>query len=643
MLELMRKKSRSSLMLFAIAAISIVFVFSYINMGGNSQVTEQVVATVDGDSITVQQYNNMYQQQVNYYQKVLKENFSDEMMKRLKVREQALDTLVDNVLMTRAARKSRVRVSDKEVQDRILADPLFQKDGVFSEEVYYSMLDSNRVKAEDYEESVKSDIKVDKLRRGILEAVVVDDQELRREYLRNSSEISIHFVELSSESYASDIIINEEDARKYLDEHKEDYMVPLKVRAAYAYLSNDDVLKSVTVTDEEIKDYYDKNISSYYVKKEVKARHILIRPEVGAEDSVKADEEAKAKAEEIHKKIIKGGDFTKQVMEHSEDRTSIDEGGSLGWFGEGAMVQPFEDAAFSTGKGETSEVVKTSYGYHIIRVDDARGGSATPFSEVKKEISDHLTGLRAEREGRDRVAALHDELKSLGVDDASLTEAKTKIEEGGVSFNITSLFGEDDKDVALNSNLSLKKSVFQLAAGDASGVIETEDGFYVIKVIERVEEHVTPFAEVSHKVEKALLTEKASVIAGEKAGSLLEKILGGSDYRDVAKENDLEVRDTTFFTLPQKYIPEFGAYTGNIPDLFDITPDKPVYSFVIPHLERFYIVKLKERRDADLEVFEANKENIRAELLTERRNQREKEWMDGLREKADITYNPDYL
>ncbi len=169
------------------------------------------------------------------------------------------------------------------------------------------------------------------------------------------------------------------------------------------------VVKDISVTDKDVEQYYEINKDKFTVPKQVHARHILIKAESSATDEEK--KKAKAKAEEILEQLRKGEDFAKLAGEYSEDPGSRTKGGDLGYFARGAMVKPFEDAAFAMKPGETSGVVETSFGYHIIKVEDIKEAQTKPFAEIKTKLTEQLTNEMKKEKG---IAFLDKALKEAG-------------------------------------------------------------------------------------------------------------------------------------------------------------------------------------------------------------------------------------
>ena len=209
---------------------------------------------------------------------------------------------------------------------------------------------------------------------------------------QKATEMGIKISDESCESEVTKMIsgrgISLEDYKKMIADAGRDYNELLgQVRKSLEFeeiivkLSDADKLK---VSDEDIKTFFDENKDKMAAPAEVKASHILVKAENESEKAA-----AKAKIEEILAKLKAGGDFASLAKENS-DCPSKERGGDLGFFGQGQMVKPFEDAAFGMEVGDISDVVETQFGYHIILVTDKHEAKEAIFDELKDQIKDEL-------------------------------------------------------------------------------------------------------------------------------------------------------------------------------------------------------------------------------------------------------------
>lgn len=208
---------------------------------------------------------------------------------------------------------------------------------------------------------------------------------------------------------------------------------------------------------------------------------------------------------------------------------------------------------------------------------------------------------------------------------------------------MTDFFSEDDKKTELAGDDILREAVFQLKAGEVSGPIDTPQGLYVVKVLERKDAHVPDYAEIAGKVKEKAAIEKAHEAAGKKAQEILRKAVGGEDLAVIAKKENYKVLETGYFTKAQGFIPKIGIFAGDKPKLFELSKSAPYYAEVLPSNDKFYILKLKGVVEADESGFEAKKEAIKSRLLAEKQEDALNKWLKDLRSKAKVKIYEDRL
>ena len=640
MLDFLRKKRQSLFIILIFFVIIIGFVFWGVGPTGTKKgAAPEVVARVDGVPITATEYANLYRRQLDYYRDVFKDRLTDDLLERLNLRQRTLDALIDRLLILNEASRQKVRVGKEEVQKRIMSLPIFQKDGAFDKELYFTILQRNRIKPADFEKSVEQELLIEKMRDTIIRDIAVSDEEVRRAFTRENRLVAFDYIRIDPKAFLAQVKVDDDEARDFFRKNGERFMVPTRLKAFLAYVDKDGFVDEVEVPEEELRSYYERHISDYREPKQVRARHILIRPERSIENREEALKAAKEKAEAILKRLKAGEDFAELAREFSQDPGSASKGGDLGYFGRGTVVQPFEEAAFALEKGQLSDLVETEYGFHIIRVDDIRGGKTTPFEEARKEIEMILKRERSQEEARKRMVAF----RRLFEEGASLETLEKEASGRGIRTRLTGFFTEQDRGEELVRDAKLRDAVFTLEAGGVSRIVETPQRFYVIKVVERVERHVPPYEDVADKVKETLLREKARKLARKKAEDLLKAALDGRGFRKLAKEAGVNVERTDFFTLSHGFVPGVGIFVGDREDLFDLERDNPYYPELIPHAGGFYVFRLAATKGVDEKRFEEQKAELTQRLLEKKRQDAVRKWLSKLRSKAEITVNEDLL
>lgn len=315
--------------------------------GGN--LGSGAAATVNGQIISIKQFQDQETRLSNYYAQMFGAQF-DKMFQKKQLMSQAMGELVDNAVAEQAAVQESLFATDAEIRAAILEIPAFKKDGIFQSDLYKNLLSANRLTPNEFETSLRQQVSLQKVRSLFDTSYKPLALEKNIETDLKSSQINIQFVKLNFESFntataVTDLEINQK-------------------------LTNTDFKKKV-------QDYYTKNAAEFETPAQVKASHILIK--ANADDAV-AIEKAKIKAEALLKQLPKA-DFGKLAAANSDDPGSKAKNGDLGYFSKGRMVPEFEAVAFKLKKGETSGLVKSAFGFHIIKVTDIK--SAEKLTETQ--------------------------------------------------------------------------------------------------------------------------------------------------------------------------------------------------------------------------------------------------------------------
>ena len=609
MLESFRKRRNSALIVVAFAAIIVVFIFWGVGPSGNGENDASVVATVDGEDISYREYANLYKKEVEYYKETFKEQFNDEMAKKLNLKQKAVDILINRALAIKEAENQGIEVSEQEVQEAIKAIPVFGKNGVFDKDLYFKVLSSNRVNPAEFEKSMEADLMTARIREKVLKDVAVNDQELKERFFRENRKIDLSFVVLDGQALMKASAVTDEEAKEFLKKNASEFMVPPKIKAFYAFAGYESMASRAKFTDDEIKSYYEANKKRFETQASIKARHILLRPDPNAADMEKAKAETKKRLNDILARLKSGAKFADLAKAHSQDPGSAKQGGDLGWFQRGVMIKAFEDAAFPLNKGEVSGVVETEFGFHIIKVEDKKEGGASPLKEVEPLIKQALAGDKAKGLAREALMAL----------DAKVAQAKTPEEmkkaassDKDLKSMFTGFFSEDDMGVELAKNEQLRAVSFSLAPGQPSRVVETEDGAYLVRLLERKDAHVPEFSEVASELKDIIAEERAVREAEIRARALLERAKKGEDISAIAKSEKLKVEQSGYFSRTDGFMPRTGIFVGDKEGFFTLTAGA-YFPEVVSHNGRHFIFRLSGVKEADEAVFEPRKEELRAE------------------------------
>ena len=379
----MLKKVRKPLSLKTLAAYiifgMICLTFVFVGLDGNQGFsTGGAAAVVNGSVISIADFREIVRRQEDQYRMLFKSLPPAKRREQSKIfRARILEDMIRNEVTSQSAEEVGLLISDSEVLDYIASEiPVFQEEDRFQPERYERFLKAKRYTAEFFEDKIRKFLISIKLKDSFIRALHVSRLESRRQSDLKDSKVKLKFISFDNSNI------------------KENYKPQPQ--------EMEDFLKN---SSERIQQYYDTHGNEFMSEEQVKARHILIKAKSGDKKAeAKALEKVKALAERA-----KSEDFGKLALEWSEDSGSKEKKGDLGYFGRGKMVPEFEKVAFSAKLGELSEPVKTSYGYHIIKVEDRKPAEKQSLDSVKKQIAKKLV---AEDSFSKVVDGLREKLKS---------------------------------------------------------------------------------------------------------------------------------------------------------------------------------------------------------------------------------------
>src|SRR5712671_7611159 len=273
--------------------------------------------------------------------------------------------MVDERAALAEAERLGIKVSDEEVRQRIFAMPAFQENGGFIGETRYQQLlrmQRPPMIASEFEDNIRHGLAVEKLRGSLTDWLSVNDKDLEREYHRRNDKVKLAVVSFTADSFRTQVNATDAEIASYFDAHKNDFKIPEKRKIRYLLIDIEALRAKTIVPAADIEREYNNNSEQYTTPEQVRASHILLKTE-GKEDAA-----VKAKAEELLKQARAGADFADLAKKNSEDEASAKNGGDLDYFTRGKMVAEFDTVAFALQPGQLSDLVKSQFGYHIIKV-----------------------------------------------------------------------------------------------------------------------------------------------------------------------------------------------------------------------------------------------------------------------------------
>jgi len=631
MLNIMRKHAGSWLIKVILGVIVVVFVFW--GVGSYRSRQESRIAVVNGEVIALEAYRNAYQQLENQYRQQLGDAMNQELMKNLNLKEQALDQLINRRLILQQTEQLGLKVNNNELIRAIQGIAAFQESGRFDSRRYQRMLALNRMTAEMFEESMRQELLVEKMRDIVLGNVKVSEAELLERFKWQERKVRVEYVAFKPAAYEADLEISPEAVEAYFSEHRKSYETPPKVKVAYVRFGFDDYRNEIDISQEEIQAHFDRNKETYGTPKKVRARHILFQLESGT--TAEEQEAAKNRAWVVMEEAKSGKDFAQLAKRYSDDPGSKDQGGDLGFFTKDRMVKPFSDVAFAMAPGEVSEPVLTRFGWHIIKVEAVQEAKTADLEKVADEIRDQLVKDAAKRLAYNEAERFYE--AGYGADhirDVSVS--------GDVEIRETPFFARNEPVPGIVQGRDFARVAFTLEDGQISEPLALSDGYYILEVTHRKAPEIPQFASVQDQVKKDLARVEAAEMAQQEAAAFLQSVKEATAFETAANTFGVTVEDTGFFKRSDT-VPGIGRTRSFVETAFSLDAEDPLVDTVVEGGEAYYVIRLKAHQEADMADFEARKAQIESRLVSQKRQKRMEEWLAQLRQQGEVSIKKGFL
>ena len=634
MTMLNRMRQHMSWLKWSLGIVVLAFIIFYIpdflRGSGADAASGETIARVEGQDITANEFRRTYQAQLQAYRSAYGGQMSEQLLKQLGVEQQILQQMVDERAQLADARRLGVSVSDAEVRERILSIPAFQENGAFiGDQRYQQLLRMQRppMTAAEFEDNVRRQLTVQKLRSSVTDWMSVTDKDLEQEYRRRNDKVKLAVVSLTADSFRTQVTVSDGDIAGYFADHKDEFKIPEKRKIRYLLIDIDALRAKVVVPPSEIERTYNNNLEQYSTPEQVRASHILLKTE-GKDDAA-----VKAKAEDILKQARAGADFAELAKKYSEDEASQKNGGDLDYFGRGRMVAEFDQAAFALEPGKISDLVKTQYGYHIIKVVDKKAATTRPLADVRQQIQDQLAYERAQAQASDLAQALEKEITKPSDLDRVAKEKGLTVQESG-------FFARDEPILGLGQSPEAASRAFEMKQGDVAGPLRASRGFIFETMVAKQDPYVPKLDEVKERVREEVIKRKARDLSQQRAAEIALKLKNAPDFEKAAKASGLEAK-TTELIARDSPIPDLGVAKAVEDAAFKL----PVggVSGPIATDNGTAIVKVLDKQEVTSADWANAKDRFREEVLTDWRNRFFGAYMVKAKQKMKIEVNRESL
>src|SRR5882724_1025508 len=494
----------------------------------SGEISTDTVAKIGDESVSVQDVRQQLSQieQRNPNMKALEALYAQQILKQLVFQKE----------IEYEAKRLGIAVSDQERADRIRQYvPTAFNNGVFVGRDRYAAEVQARFQmtVPVFEELVRQGLLEEKFRKLVTDGISVGPAELQDEFRYKNEKVKLDYVLIKPEDLEAKISPDEAEIRAAYEKNKSKYQVPERRVVRYALVDVNQIRHNVQVSDDMLKQQYQASIQQYQVPNRVHVEHILFMT-VGKTTDAEV-EEVKKKAEDVLKQVKKGGKFEDLAKKYSEDPGSKDKGGDLSWITQGQTVPEFEKTAFSLAPGQVSDLVKTQYGFHIIKVLEKETAHTKPFEEVKDSLRAPLLLTQADKQASD----IADQM-SAAIRKSNKTPLDDLANQYKLTLGETRPVGATDPLLEVGNSPEVKDAIFRLRAGELSLPIRTDRGYVVLSLKTVLPAHQATLEEVRDKIITELKREKSTEMAKNKAEELIKRVKAGEKFDVAARSLGLE-------------------------------------------------------------------------------------------------------
>ncbi|HVO62639.1 MAG TPA: peptidyl-prolyl cis-trans isomerase [Terriglobales bacterium] len=531
----------------------------------------------------------------------------------------AAEQLITEKTIISEAQRMGFRATDEDVIDELqhgVYSATFFPNGKFiGQDAYENLLQQNELTPQQFEQDVKNQILFRKVRNLVTSSASVSDGDVRQEFDKRNTQVKFQYAYFSEADLRKQIHPTDGELKAYYDQHKAQYnnSIPEKRKIAYALIDNNKLAADAQVSDQDLRSYYDQHRDDFRVPESVTVSHILIKtPTPGPDGKVdqKAVDAAKAKAQDILKQVKAGGNFAELAKKYSEDPGSAKNGGSLGPIQRGRTVPEFEKTAFSLPKGQISDLVQTTYGFHIIKVDDKQQAHTKSLDEVKSQIEPLIRRQKADRIAESQANALLSGARSEGL--AKAADAKH------LSVVTTDFFARTDTLPGIGNAPQLMDAVFGEGEKSPPDLVQTSQGYVVLQLL-GIKPPATPsFEEIRQKVVDEFTNERATTLLTQKTQELSDRAKAEHNLQKAAKELGATFK-TSDFVKPDGQVPDIGSMTGPAAVAFTMKPGD--ISGPINSGSTGAVLQIQEKQAPPQGEFAQQKDQIRDALLQQKQDE----------------------
>ena len=630
-LALMRRHKRwlYVFLWLVIAAFIILYIPAFQDEGSGTP--GEAVVTVGGLPVSVGEFQRTYYRQRQMYDRLYQGRLDENMLRQLGIEEQVLEGLVTDRLVELETKRLGITVSDEAVARAIATSPEFQNDGAFigTAEIR-RRLELQGLSEEDFEHSLRRQLLRQSLEGLVGSPVTVSDAEVEREFRRRNEQVKLEYALADADRFRAAAQPSEDQVKGRFEARKDAYRIPERRVVSYVLLDRGSLQPQVAVTDRDIELYYQDNREEFRQEEEACASHILVKVKAGEAGEGHPEAEARAIAQGLLDQVKAGVDFAALAGKSSEDQGSAQNGGDLGCFAPGRMVPEFDDAVFALAPGQVSDLVKTSFGFHLIRLASKRESAVLPLAQVKERIRASVTERKVRELGEQKAQGM---AEALGQGTSLEEAAKAQ----GLVVQKSAPIARGDTPPVLSSPVLVAR-VFGMKPGQAEKEgFSLPQGAAFVSLAEIQPGRVPELKDVQDKVRADLVDEAAFAQARAAAEEVRAKA-GALGLEKAAAAASLVRKETPALTGRGQTLGDLGT-GGALEEAAFSLPEKAI-SDPVRTTSGWAVLSVLEKKPFDAAEFAKQKAQVAASLRQQKQAELFRAFVVEARDRYEVARHP---
>lgn len=546
----------------------------------------------------------------------------------------AADNLISQKALVYEAERMGLGVNNEELVSYLhqgqFGQVFFPGGNFIGQEAYENFIQSQfGLGVAQFEREVKGQLAQEKLLTTVGAAIAVSDKEITDQVMRQDTKVKFQYAVLTLDDIKKQINPSQEELKAFYEANKQQLVnsIPEKRKARYIVIDTNKLADKVQVSQDELQAYYNQHQDEFRIPETVTVRHILIKtPTPGPDGKVdqKAVEAAKAKADDIEKQLKGGADFAELAKKYSEDPGSAQNGGLLPALKKGQTVPEFEQAAFNTPKGQMTGVIRTSYGFHIIKVEDKQSARLKPLDEVKAQIGPLIKQNKANAEAKKVADAVQSMARTSGLDKAAAS--------AGLTVVSTELIARGDTLPGVGNAPDLTNALFSTNKDTPADTTQVPQGYAVYQVTGIQPPQTPTFEQAKAQLEEQFKSQRAQSLLMQKTQQMSDRARAEHDLSKAAKEAGAAVKVSDLVDSSAQ-VPDAGQMSGPASVAFEMKPGD--ISGPLQSGSNGIVLAVLEKQAPSPDQIKKSWETAKETLLQQKRQAMEMLYVQNLRDQLE--------